>query len=872
MTLKTSVSETMMSRSLLQVAMMLVALLSELGRAVTVPMISEQLIELLDLFQNLVFVPALASTPADFDAYKAEGLFDVPRCPMKYRRFSCDANGSVDWLELDVRTDINQENYSAISTVNSLTPVNFTVRNFFGLIVSTVALKATSRIVVENSWFGDAGAFWSPFLFGAPNLVLTNVSLPLFDLQRIWTMPLESCRFTNVTLLCPVPDWLAVCFGANVTGASAPCVRDPVIPTRWDNTVYLADRLVTCDAPRSGTTCGNSRAIDFYVPAVPGFNVIEVLLKERGEAYRLTVSSTGVVARVDLWDWLASNWTRVLDRVPERSTTRFTEVLYLPPVVTNRVRLTVEQWSDEDRLFSLTPEVAIWPERAALPPIKLPLCGSVTTLSTRSMLDETLADSFCIDRVCQQSCLNAQNFTFGRPVRPLYLVVEGGERWSGATLVATPSAETRVYELPAAAQQAQTNVTNAAGLNLNGVRRVRLVGTVDGVLLPTSTERKGMTGIFVKWLALERMAGAALALNGTSAFDGRASAPFVVDASVSVAAVLASTFAFADGQLWRADRVGTLEPAWAMLDTANALTRLVLNRGEVAHRVLVGLDDGLLAVVSASVRLHDGSMDRLLTNRVVQQMSIDVLNVRTSAWYPGIVQHDIARNLSDIDVVQWNRTRFGVVDRASGRVSVIEYRAFPYTLVPCDSNRDCASCIGNVANEESCRWCGARCAARGTVCMPNETSTIFADRCDNATTSTPSTLSQSTSTATTPSTPLVTTATATTPSTPLLTTTTAAGVTTVEADEQATSDNSSTVVGLAVGIPIAVLVLVAIGLAAVCAVKKRKQRDGESGGAATATATATDTELPSARKELPSARKKALPPDEEQSSSLSLSE
>jgi hypothetical protein len=325
----------------------------------------------------LLYLPSLASTQADFDLYKAEGLFDVPQCPMKYRRFSCNVNGSVDWLEINTRTDVALDEFYAINALG-LTPVNFTVRDYFGVVTSP-RLEASSTLVVENSFFGDRGSINpTSWVFMAPNLVLTNVSVPLFDLNTVtYYNAFNSCRFTNVTLRCPVPNWLAGCFGANITRANAPCLsREPNISSRYDRGVTLDEVRVMCSTPRNDSRClFNSQ--NRYLPAVPGFNVIDILYRKRGEAEALLVSDSGIVARVDLWDWAASNWTRVLDRVPERTSglARNSETLYLPPVLTNRVRVTLEQWTDADAIDALLLDTSFWPRPASLPPKKLPVCG-----------------------------------------------------------------------------------------------------------------------------------------------------------------------------------------------------------------------------------------------------------------------------------------------------------------------------------------------------------------------------------------------------------------------------------------------------------------------------------------------------------------
>jgi hypothetical protein len=433
-------------------------------------------------------------------------------------------------------------------------------------------------------------------------------------------------------------------------------------------------------------------------------------------------------------------------RAREQTAASEFEVIYFDrSVLTNRVRLTVEQWYQSHAISAVSIFSSLWPYPARLF-IPLLECEDATTQNARSMLDDTIADSLCIGRLCQPACdFAATSFTFQRTVKAQFLVIEGGNLWTGGQLTTMTSDNTRVYKLDGR----ETSVVNVTGVG--DVKRVRLVGDPVDVSLPPPTlpNRLGLPGVFVKtYRSTVPTGGVTLSVGdggGLVAPNGTV---------VSVARVQNQTFAATDdGAIWQVN--GTL---WTAL---TGFTSLILNANEKAPaRRLIAVGDRLVVVLTANIKVHDGSKDQLLVNRLVTQTPIDALDVQTGVWYNRLLDHGIAKNVSDIDVVRWNATAFAVVDRATREAAMFEWRPFPFALVKCTANTDCRTCTMSEANEEPCRWCGTRCVSRQAMCAPGESSV-----CVDPTTT-------STTTATT------TTTTATTTSTTSTTTTTPASITT----------------------------------------------------------------------------------------------
>jgi hypothetical protein len=782
------------------------------------------------VMQRLLIVPRGPTLPTDFAEFEALNLTSVPECPMSNRVFSCDANGKIVSLNLtQVRYPPNA--YVLISDLTQTGLDKFELRGFVG----DVRLRSIAdEIRVFDSLFVSLtpDTLNTPFIFDAPVLILQNVSFPYYSPSK--TIPLRSltmCRFVNVTMRCPLPLWVEQCFPP---GEVTPCITSwpPIRDTygHSDDRCVERDHLcsITCSPPASGYGCPIEAYS--YFPATPGFTTVTLVYPMFGEAENLNwraFGTRGLLARLELWDWKTLNWSVVVDRAMWPREDLFASVydsVALPPVLTNQARITFEQhYEPGDSIDSVALIAAKWPGRAS--PIKdtVRSCQSAKTFNARSMLDETIAESLCIGRVCQLACTSARSFEFDRSVLPLFIVIEDGERWSEGTLVNVTSLTTRVYSL-------NSSTTGTAFVNVTGVgdvSRVMLVGNpLEGQQLPTVVlpTRKGLPGVFARFRwQTSSFPGGTIVPDATSMFDGRSmTPPFTLDRFTSIAVVRNQTFAVANGTLYR-----FRDDSWQ--NVANAmLTPYILNRAAAQPpRKLVAVDDRLLVVVSGLAVIHDGYLDRRFINRWLNQSAIDVLDVVADAWFTGLLRHDVRLNISDVDVVAWNSTTFGIVPRSpSLAASVVEFRPFGFDLVQCSANTECSTCITNEANIEPCRWCGLRCAA---LCTGLEVATINASRCEMTTetssTATTSAASTTSSTVTTTSDGAVDSSTVETSATTVSTSTQQSVADTTDAGL-----SLGATIGLAVGVPLAVLAIVGI----VCGVIwfSRRQKKASSGGEA----------------------------------------
>jgi hypothetical protein len=732
-----------------------------------------------DVVEALIQLRIIADIPitvADFNEMVRLNVSEPPECPFTNEFFSCNDRGVLESLTLTVPTlPANQSHPRFFLTSTA----NVRLRNFVGELIvmspySSRKLEIYDSILVNasrpNCEFRSADARVDDCKFFVvfdternANFILSNVTIVdnKFQLPQL-TRPVNSsiaCSFRNVSLSCPIPQWLAHCFNVT-TAAMVPCVAQNFNAS--DAFVALPERCtrrsrghLTCvtvcnPPPLAGFRCLvplqlGEMAENGYFPATPGFSTIELFYDFVGIANLLLVRArmTGLLRRVEIYDWYTFNWSVV--EVPESPRgINFYPVdseFGLPPLLTNRVRVTLEQWYvDNDVVNDLSVTRAL-PGESLVKPKVVTRCAAPDSFSARSNLDEAIGDSFCIGRICQQPCQSEVNFTFDRAVVPEFIAIEGGPLWTGAELVATPSDQTRVYRY---------NVTSSAvkvlniSVDLTAVTRFRLIGSpANNEPLPAPTlPPRGFPGIFVKrWL---RSVPAGFA-NATT-IQATATCPPLPANAVSSTSVANVSFAFtSDGNLLQC-RATSWDPV------AAKLTVPVVNRNApVVARKLVAVGHRLLGVVMASNVLHDGSTNRLLVNRRVISTAIDVLDVRENVWFSNVIQHEIrCCNISDVDVVvHRNASAFAVVDRASGAASAFEWRPFPYELTDCGRNSDCRTCLTNEANAELCRWCDTRCVVQLASCFPNESSTINATLCKNVETTTTMTTTQMTTQMTT---------------------------------------------------------------------------------------------------------------------------
>jgi hypothetical protein len=692
--------------------------------------------ELVYFLVPLGVLPDSPRTQRDFQRLVDLDLTRPPECPLANELYTCDINGTITSLNITTATGGRRSSIAHLDVATDKT----VVRNFVGTVTFTSLPSYTEFVDSVLLTFASPIDRFALLLSQATKFIFRNVVLPNYNFTVLMGPPMpmqlnsSRCQFINVTINCPVPQWLWPCF--NATDVSPPCISrtGPVpfsdygdeFPTCAPSGICSAE----CDPPPSADTICNP-AYKPYFPSKPGFSTIVLYSFFVAEAIKVDFESVtrGLLVRIELWDWFTLKWVVLDFGATDRSEDQSN--VPVPPVLTNIVRLTFEQWFPIDyvtRTALLRAQLGY-----EAPPIvpKVRVCAPGESFSERSMLDETLADSLCIGHLCQLQCNYAANFTFDRAVVPQFVVIEGGNLWPGATLVSTPSLRTRAYLYNVSSTP--INVV-AVPPEVGAVSRVRLIGEPvpgsGGLPSPTLPTQIGLPGIFVKRIAAPLPAGFLSADNSSCAAALRVGATVVSSARVGANVSFVFT---SGGDLLRCGADGA---SWINETAAARLSRLTLNAGAaIPGRKLVAVDRQLLAVVSASSILHDGSVTRALVNRRILQTSVDVLDVATGLWFNNLLQHNIYRNISDIDVVaNQNGSAFAVVDRASGEATVFEWRKFNYTLIPCSENTDCRSCLSNVANIELCRWCGTRCASQQVICGINEGSTRNVSLCPLPTT------------------------------------------------------------------------------------------------------------------------------------------
>jgi hypothetical protein len=745
--------------------MILVAVaLSLLGAVSSVPMLPNIFVDTVDALIQIRVISDVPTTMADWTAMQRLNVTEPPECPFANDVFACDVDGHLLELNLNAPPLAEPRSAGRLSLgqfVNDRKLAKIRVRNFVGelsLFYSKIKhLEVHDSILVNATWptcdVTPVGCkyfvnFWR--YEGNTTLIMSNVTVLDSFLQpaqvELWNFTFQQtdvCRFHNVTMACPVPSWVAPCFNVT-TSAMIPCVAPTSnasaafvpLPPVCDRTAPFC-RLQCTPEPLAGFACARTGVTPTrYFPATPGFSIIDITMRSMGVAHSvsLDVRMLGLMTRVEVFNFHTFNWTIIElpgTRIPATTKTRVE--LMLPPVLTNRVRITLEQWYVEtDILYDFEVSRQRFDEYRPPLPAPPPRCTVAESLDVRSNLDETIGDSYCIGRICQLACQAAVNFTFDRAVVPQFVVIEGGEQWSGAELIATPSDRTRVYRYNRTSSGIKWLNISSADVG-GGVSRVRLIGDpVNGEPLPAATlPPRGFPGVLVKrW---HRAVPVGL-LNASASSTIAACAPLPVNA-VSWTRVLNTMYAFtSDGVLMQC----VAAARWEAVAAAKLTAPLLNQRAAIPVRKLVAVGDRLLGVVVASVVVHDGSVNRLFVNRQVTTTAIDVLDVKTNVWYGNLVQHDIqCCNISDVDVVQ-NASMFAVVDRARGAASVFEWRPYAYELTECGANSDCRTCLTSEANVERCRWCDSRCVSQFALCNShlNETSTLNVAHCKNVTTTT----------------------------------------------------------------------------------------------------------------------------------------
>jgi hypothetical protein len=631
--------------------------------------------------------------------WKDADLFDAPECPGSYRYFNCTASGFIN----------------AVSVTITKQPTNTMFEpNFFGLQVSSAVFDGyvgmlrsvpfIGMLDIRNSVLYDESLFEK---FGAPrvnSLTLINVSLPRYIAFDQPVIP-ALCRFVNVTFVCPISAAFARCFPDSIL---PPCVNAIVgnsLPPPVVNP--YAGRISQLCVTTGGQACYNGSSSEFTYFGGPN-STLEFTRHSPGEteyfAYQSNV--TGLVTRIDLYDWRTLKWTTAFsDPVPRRTFADLSRssfaFVYLPAIFTNKARVTFEQRIPAHVVTLRPPGLSVreWPKTASTQPQRNVDCSNsaIQTFDSRSMLDETIADSFCVGKTCSFACTvtGTQSFDLIAPSAAQFLIVEGPP-WtnSSGTLVATTSENTRIYAVNFTVA-VENEFVPFTLTDLPQAKRVRLIYSSRDApfYAPVSLKQKGLPGIFVKRFA------SALPIGGTK-----------VDQATVITAV-------------------TLDE--------KRLTPLTLNRNETTPaRKFVKIGGGRwIVAVAASFKILDNSALPLLVGRSLLQGPLDVFDSKSGLYFNNVLQHDIAQNISAIDILQWNETSFAVVDSISRSASLFEWRAFPFNLTACSNHQRCGSCLTDETNDEACKWCGSRCISRGSAnCTAPELATLSPTECDDPTT------------------------------------------------------------------------------------------------------------------------------------------
>jgi hypothetical protein len=848
--------------------------------------------------QVMRYVESSPSNLSQADDWRAVELFSRPNCPNNASNpiFHCNADGELTRLSLTGRNGQpwTMGLFGAFAWFPEDLPTltNVTLGNFFGYgLVSTFILIRNGRslrFTIENCTFYDYYVVedrWALLFSKSVQVNIRNATFlhHHFILRSLTAVP-DSCSFVDTHFQCDVPSELWYCFG----DATKP---PPCLPRSWDrvevNDTFIKGRCFTTSAladkqcrVNSCTTPATTNETVFscilngdgsanYRPEVPGLATLDLSWVGFGYSYSLTIEqpyTVDIVTRIELFDFDNNSWVRAFDDpVPQRKfgfglLNRLATLREypLPRIFTNRFRFTVESLLPDDRIGHITflryeNTSAVVPSLPALPIT----CAKPVLLGPRASLDDTIGDSYCVGRVCQDACGDGvapalvTNVSVGVAVVPVFVVIVGGSGWAnGGTPVAESSAGTRVYAIGGGAAANATTLTLSGGVR--NATRVRVVsertasdlGASANATIESTQVHRLLTGRLVqRRRASATYSGGAVVVardvwptNGEFAgsvsakFDAQNASVLAVSATTSVALVYGEV---RDGSTDRWQRFDAARNEWTEMvsplrvlyvNQSTAVAVAIAQRRRVlAHVPASGGSGGLVVVVGASAtELYDGTRNGSLAGRRAVQTPVDVYDVARNLWIVGALEHGFDKRMSELDVMVVNGTTTTatvvVTERANGSSSFeLEWRPYTTLLRECSEQSACDTCMHTDETLDVCKWCRDVCVPRYAPCM--------ADNSTCAGSIMPST--ESTTSATN-----ITSTTITTSQSTGASTTTAESTSTGSA-AIATSDSSSGLSSgtvIAIAVPVAIVGVLLLGAAvAVAIVFSRRRRAAKSG-------------------------------------------
>ena len=836
--------------------------------SVSVHMRTSQYLAFYERLSVLGLVRTVLDSPASYNAAVAMNIDELPRCGNESKptaMLQCDETGNLVAIDIDFAflqeafgSGVTQRRLGWLDSLVVPMLVSATIRRAHPLFF---VMPYDGRIFRTHRVFDSLAPdiSFTADSFTSDNIFMRNVTFGALPSTRDNVVRVgNNCTFIDVLLPCPVPPVFYRCYGLTVNDTSPPCLSaavslpPPALPTasEYGSNVTRAGVVATnvlnetaavieqCavemyECPLEARSrnsaclpallCANCfQGVCFgevYKPATIGINTIDAGFQHVLWAQEVRVyfgPSAGLTTKIELFDVDNRTWHTVFsrpkpDRAEERPNQLNFDAIRVAPHKTNRVRVTFETALPVDGLDAIHLVGSLIPVPFVVPQPFAMRCAAPFSLNERSMLDETRGDSYCIDRVCQDWCANANDAAvFNATVIGRFLVLVGGE-WSGQTAVAEPSDGTLVYALEGNNAVSSVNVTWSGG---TPARFVRLVGE------PVPSNSSGGS-VVVKLPAATNIP---LAVESGRPLEGvlvrrfkRVYELLPAAQNASEVTVANATFGWRDGELLEL----VAGSGWRVVTTAR-LTRLIVNAGtSSSRRLLTSVGERLLVVVSSVVTpQHDGTVNRALVGKRVEQTAIDVFDVVHGVWFTNVAQHHAGGATVDELRVESRANQFAVVDR-NGSASVFEWRAGNVSFVACESNGECGTCLTNERNYEACAWCsdGRRCVVAGVFqCNVGVAPIRSSTQCPAVMTTSTSASMQSSSSTTSDMISSsvsveVTTTTATTVESIVVTSTTSA-----------IASNSGVNIAAAVAIPIVLVLLIGIAVAVVVILRRRRRR------------------------------------------------
>jgi hypothetical protein len=768
--------------------------------------------------------PPMIDTRADFNLVESAELVDMPECPNNVNNtfFRCNEAGNLTYLRIE--SPLRELQYSPLgSTVNFdekyLTDLDIFSYSGTLYLIFLIGTDRLRRIDIRHSYFNEKQGHMDllayNFFRASDELHVYNTTLVGLPFTTPPSRMPRVCNFTNVWLVCPIPQWLQTFC---IHDSSVMCANHTELVSRANRTTkstglacsqwlpFVAPCSASCSVPATepNITCikllNGANFNTFFVAQTPGFVTSELTFGLLATLFALSVRTPdvrGLVSKIELWSWAKNTYETVFEQFPpERGAVDTVDdddvKFWLPPTRTNRVRLTWESILPLDRLGMVYGFFVYDGTPPELPPPPSVACSRPVTLGQRAWLDNTVADSFCVGHVCQDVCLTngvlpatLANLTVGVAVVPKYVVVFGGTG-TASTMSTEPSFGTRVFAVESSSASPSTRVELSGGGNVRNAKRVRVVSERTASDMTTSSEVTIAAAQVIRQLAgtwVKRLRGnvtattysGALAVQRTqdawpTTFAGSTSAPFDAQNASVVAFNATSSMALVygaanDGVLdrwWRFDAtndlmwrsiVAPLRPAY--VNQSSAAAAAVAERRRVLVAVAAsGASGGLVVAVGAVVNeRYDGRRNSSLAARRAVQTPVDLFDVERNVWIAGVLlEHNIERPVSELQVVTTKTTATTTTIAVTTNGTMsFEFEWRPFTV----ALRECTE-------QTECSSCLQSnltldlCQWCGAQCLPRSAPCgSRTERCEEVTTT--SSLVSTTSTATTTMTTIVNT-------------------------------------------------------------------------------------------------------------------